>query len=545
MSPRLRPWMDHLPAGTAATGLDLVGGRSLIDAWTTQWRADPGQPTLVDATSTGDGRMVSAAELDERSAAAARRLAAAGIGVGDRVLVSGATSVDYVVAYLGVLRVGAVALLVNSAYTEREVAVIAADARPALAISDQPAMAAWLDAVVPGTRATSPALEGLPPATTNEETNATIDTVGADDGALLVYTSGTTGVPKGVPLSHGNLLASAEAVRLAWQWTPQDRLALALPLYHMHGLGVGLHGTLTAGATAILFDRFDPGAVIDAVGDGVTSGHGGHAGRGGRGGRERRRATMFFGVPTMWNRLAAHPRLAELGALRLGVSGSAPLPADLHAAIAASTGRAPLERYGMSETAMLVSNPFEGERRAGSVGFPLPQVEVRLAERPGGAAEIEVRGPNVFAGYLNRPDATAACFDGIWFRTGDLGEIDDDGYLHIVGRSKELIISGGFNVFPREVEDVLRACPGVVDAAVIGVPDPEWGERVTAFVVLAPGAAGLDGAGGIDDATLAAWAADRLVGYKRPRRWERLDAIPVNAMGKVQRDVLSRLATGT
>jgi len=350
----------------------------------------------------------------------------------------------------------------------------------------------------------SPGLDGLPAAG-----DAPIDTAGPDDVALLIYTSGTTGTPKGVPMSHANLLASAEAVRFAWRWTPQDRLVLALPLYHMHGLGVGLHGTLVTGATAVLHDRFDPDQVIDAV----TGG-----------------ASMFFGVPTMWTRLASHPRVEELATLRLGVSGSAPLPPDLHLALAERIGRPPLERYGMSETAMLTSNPYEGERRAGSVGFPLPGVDARLAA----GGEIEVRGPNVFRGYLHRPEATAEAFDGDWFRTGDLGEVDADGYLHIVGRSKELIISGGFNVFPREVEDVLRACPGVVDACVVGVPEPEWGERVTAFVV-----------GETDEATLHAWVVDRLVTYKRPRRWERIDEVPRNAMGKMQRDVLVRRAAGS
>jgi malonyl-CoA/methylmalonyl-CoA synthetase len=232
----------------------------------------------------------------------------------------------------------------------------------------------------------------------------------------------------------------------------------------------------------------------------------------------------------MWHRLAAHPEARDLARLRLGVSGSAPLPPDLHAAIAERAGRPPLERYGMSETAMLVSNPYEGDRRAGSVGFPLPEVDVRLAASASGAAgEIEVRGPNVFAGYWQRPEATAEAFRDGWFRTGDLGEVDPDGYLRIVGRAKELIISGGYNVYPREVEEVLRAHPRVVDAAVVGAPDPEWGERVTAFVV----------GGGVDDAELAAWCADRLAPYKRPRRWERIDEVPRNALGKVLRHVLS------
>ena len=532
MAAGLRPWSDHLPnvsstddppntgaAAGRAAALDLVAGRSLVDAWSAQWRAAPSQPTLVDATAAGDGRLVTAAELDERSAAAARRILASGVVSGDRVLVSGASSVDYVVAYLGVLRAGAVASAVNSAYTEREVRLIASDARPKLAITDQPAMARWLDAAVPGMRSTSPALEALAP----PDARAPIDTAGPGDGALLVYTSGTTGVPKGVPLTHANLLSSAEAVRLAWRWSGDDRLVLALPLYHMHGLGVGLHGTLCAGATAVLFDRFDPGAVIDAVAVG---------------------ATMFFGVPTMWNRLAAHPRVGELAALRLGVSGSAPLPADLHGAIAAATGRPPLERYGMSETVMLTSNPFDGERRAGSVGFPLPAVDVRLTPIGGGSAEIEVRGPNVFAGYLDRPEATATAFDGTWFRTGDLGEVDADGYLHIVGRSKELIISGGFDVFPREVEDVIRACPGVVDVAVVGTPDPEWGERVTAFVVTETMADGT--VDEVADQALSEWAAQRLVAYKRtaPVGTDRGDPAEPDGQG-ASANVFGRLATGT
>ena len=428
--------------------------------------------------------------------------------VGDRVLVSGATSVDYVVAYIGVLRAGATALLVNSGYTEREVRAITADARPRAAISDQPMVRQTVAEMEPTAVVSAPTLDDLPAS----DGPATIDVVGPGDDALLVYTSGTTGTPKGVPLTHANLLASAEAVRLAWRWQPDDRLVLALPLYHMHGLGVGLHGTLVTGASAVLHDRFDPDAVIDAMSAG---------------------ATMFFGVPTMWTRLAANLRVADLAVMRLGVSGSAPLPADLHRALAELIGRPPLERYGMSETAMLTSNPFEGERRAGSVGFPLPGVELRLATGEAAApGEIEVRGPNVFAGYLDRPEATAAAFDGPWFRTGDLGEVDDDGYLHIVGRSKELIISGGFNVFPREVEDVLRAHPAVRDACVVGVPDDEWGERVTAFVV----------ADAVSDDELRAWATERLVAYKRPRRWERIDDVPRNSMGKVQRDVLVRRA---
>jgi malonyl-CoA/methylmalonyl-CoA synthetase len=331
-----------------------------------------------------------------------------------------------------------------------------------------------------------------------------LDAAGPGDPALLCYTSGTTGAPKGAVLVHGNLLATVEALRLAWRWTPDDRLVLALPLFHIHGLGVGLHGTLAAGASAVLLPRFDVDAVLDAAAD--------------------HDATLFFGVPTMYARLADSPRVGELARLRLCVSGSAPLPAPLWERLRTDAGQAVLERYGMTETVMNVSNPHDGERRPGAVGLPLPGVEVRLSG--GNPGEILLRGPNVFAGYWNRPDATAAAFDGEgWFRSGDIGALDDDGYLRIVGRSKELIISGGFNVYPREVEDVLRAHPGVADAAVVGAPSTEWGEAVTAFVVPAGAAPA--------EEDLLAHAAAALAPYKRPRAVRFVAELPRNALGKV------------
>jgi malonyl-CoA/methylmalonyl-CoA synthetase len=332
-----------------------------------------------------------------------------------------------------------------------------------------------------------------------------LDAVAPEAPALIGYTSGTTGRPKGAVLSHANLLASAESLRRAWRWTARDRLILALPLFHMHGLGVGLHGTLHAGASAVLLPRFDVDAVLDAA--------------------ERHAATLFFGVPTLYHRLAAAPGAAALARLRLCVSGSAPLPAALHDAFAAATGQRILERYGMTETVMLVSNPVEGERRPGTVGLPLPGVEVRLVDGAPGA--IEVRGPNVFAGYWERPDADAEAFsaDG-WFRTGDLGELDAAGYLRIVGRAVELVISGGYNVYPREVEDALRAHPGIDDAAVVGTPSDEWGERVTAYVT---------GRGVPDLATLRRFLADRLAPYKQPRLLHVVEALPRNVLGKVQK----------
>jgi malonyl-CoA/methylmalonyl-CoA synthetase len=272
----------------------------------------------------------------------------------------------------------------------------------------------------------------------------------------------------------------------------------------MHGLGVGLHGTLHAGASAVLLPHFDPDAVARAI--------------------LRTDATLFFGVPTMYHRIIAAGNAGVLRELRLCVSGSAALPADLHAAFERGCGQRILERYGMTETAMLVSNPVDGERRPGTVGLPLPGVEVRLAGEP---AQIEVRGPNVFAGYWQRPDANAEAFtaDG-WFRTGDLGELDAAGYLRITGRAKELIISGGYNVYPREVEDALRAHPAVADAAVVGTPSPEWGEVVTAYV---------EGPAPPDLAELRRFLADRLAPYKQPRIVHAIAALPRNALGKVQK----------
>ncbi len=332
------------------------------------------------------------------------------------------------------------------------------------------------------------------------------------DPAMIAYTSGTTGRPKGAVLSHANLLAGAQALVEAWGWTPADRLVLALPLFHMHGLGVGVNGTLLAGASAVVLPAFSPDAVADAVRD--------------------HDATMFFGVPTMWARLAASPRLPELAALRLLVSGSAPLPPDLFEAVRSATGQAPLERYGMSETVMLAANPLHGERRAGTVGRPLPGVEIRLADGGG----VEVRGPNVFAGYWRQRAATEAAFtaDG-WFRTGDLGEWDEAGHLRLVGRASELIITGGYNVYPREVEDALRTHPAVDDVAVVGAPDPEWGEVVVAYVVEREP---------VSDEALAAHLADRVAPYKRPRRWRRVDELPRNAMGKLVRADLPPLEPG-
>jgi malonyl-CoA/methylmalonyl-CoA synthetase len=497
-------WARHLPAGIRPGDVDLLAAGSLPGAWTRAWAADPARPVLHDPVAGWR----TAEQLEAASRRMAGRLHAAGLRAGDRFVVSAEPSGALVDAYLGAVRLGLVVVPMNTAYRPREVAHVVTDAGVTGALVDDPERAAWVAEAAAG-----PVVVVGPEVDLPDGPDPVLDAAATDDPALICYTSGTTGTPKGAVLTHGNLLASAEAVRLAWRWSPDDRLVLALPLFHVHGLGVGLHGTLVAGASAVLLPRFDVDAVLDAA-----------AAPGG---------TLFFGVPTMYQRLARSPRLGELGALRLCVSGSAPLPAALHATIAAGTGQHVLERYGMTETVMNVSNPHDGERRPGTVGFPFPGVEVRLDDGGDGSGpgEILLRGPNVTPGYWGRPEATAAAFDAEgWFRSGDIGEHDADGYLRIVGRAKELIISGGFNVYPREVEDVLRAHPAVADAAVVGTPSEEWGEAVTAFCVAEDRPC--------TDDELLAHAAAQLAPYKRPKRVHWVDALPRNALGKVLKDEL-------
>ena len=490
MTTPLPAWTPHLDQGVTVTVEALVAGESLCRRWVQTWRRDPGRRVLhSDATG-----WLHAAELDERTSTVGARLAGVGVRPGDRVLLSAEPSVDLVVAYVAALRVGAVVLPVNTGYRERELTHVVTDGAPRVAIVERADQAGWVRAAAgPSTVVVGPDVD-LP-----DGPPVDLDGAVAADPALLLYTSGTTGVPKGALLSHGNLLASAEAVGLAWRWTPEDRLVLSLPLFHLHGLGVGLNGSLAAGASIVLRTRFDAADVVGAVAD--------------------HRASLFFGVPTMYHRLASGGHLDGLRPLRLCVSGSAPLPADLHRTVSAQGGQQVIERYGMTETVMNVSNPYVGERRPGTVGFPLPGVEVRLAEPTG---EILVRGPNVFGGYWNRPDDTTASFVDGWFRSGDVGAFDDDGYLRIVGRTKELIISGGYNVYPREVEDVIREHAGVDDVAVVGVADPDWGEVVVAYVE-----------GGADLAALHDLARSRLATYKTPKRFHRVEALPRNALGKV------------
>ena len=451
-----------------------------------------------------DGRWLTGGELEELTRSAAARLTGAGIVAGDRIVLCAGTSAALVCAYIAALRAGLVVVPINPGYTATEVRRIVDAARPTAALVEDDERAGWI-AEAGGEREVAVAgldLAGLPGGREGASDGA-LDAAGADDPALLVYTSGTTGAPKGALLSHGNMLSSALAVGLAWRWTPEDRLLLTLPLFHMHGLGVGINGSLAAGAQIVLRPGFDVADVAEEA--------------------ERSDVTLFFGVPAMSQRMLAAGRTPALASLRLLVSGSAPLSPAQSDAVADATGQRPLERYGMTETVMITSNPIDGPRKAGKVGLPLPGVQLRLAAD----GEVQVRGPNVLSGYDARPDADAEAFTGDgWFRTGDLGELDEDGHLRLIGRSKELIISGGFNVHPREVEEALAAFPGVREVAVIGRPSEEWGETVTAVVV-----SDRD----LDAGELRSFAAERLAPYKVPKAVEFVDEIPRNALGKIVR----------
>lgn len=475
---------------------DLLDDRSLPGRWLRRWGERPPWPQLRDV----DGRWFSSQELEERSRRGARGLLAAGLRPGDRLALCAESSASLVIAYLAALRAGLVVMPINPGYTPSEVSRLLRHARPAAVAVDDDARGR----LITQSSDDELAVFGIELALPSRGAGPGIDLAGAEDGALLLYTSGTTGAPKGALLSHGNLLAGASAVELAWRWEPDDRLLLALPLFHLHGLGVGVNGSMCAGASLELRPRFDPADVASRAGG----------------------CSLFFGVPAMYHRLLSAGCLPSLRRLRLLVSGSAPLPATLARQVEHGAGQLPLERYGMTETVMLTSNPLEGERRPGTVGVPLPGVELRL----GGSAEVEVRGPNVSRGYYENPAATAEAFtDDGWFRTGDVGEWDEAGYLKLVGRSKELIITGGLNVYPREVEEVLAEHPGVSEVAVVGRPSERWGEEVTAVVVAREA---------VCDQALRDFAAERLAAYKVPKRIEFTTALPRNAMGKLVRGEL-------
>ena len=465
-----------------------------------------------------DGETLDYAGLRRRVRQAADALARLGVAPGDRVAAQIEKSQAGFILYLGVVAAGAVFLPLNIAYTAAEVAYFLGDAEPALLVCD-PSRAAGL-----ATGAAVRTLDAAGQGTMRDAMDAG-DPVfrpadrDASDLAAILYTSGTTGRSKGAMLTHGNLMSNALTLVALWRFTPDDRLLHALPTYHTHGLFTAATTAMAAGAGVIFLPRFDVSELIRLMPE----------------------ATVLMGVPTFYTRLLDQPAFTrELAAhMRLFISGSAPLLDATHRRFAERCGHAILERYGMTETNMTTSNPYDGARRAGTVGLPLAGVAIRVVDEASGApvavgtvGMIEVKGPNVFAGYWRNPEKTAAEFraDG-WFVTGDLGTLDPDGYLRISGRDKDLIIAGGLNIYPKEVELAIDAVPGVGESAVIGVPHPDLGEGVTAVVVAKPGAT-------LGEADVVAALDGGLARFKQPKRVVFVPELPRNAMGKVQKKML-------
>lgn len=466
-----------------------------------------------------DGSAWTYAAFVARAAQLAHVLAANSVRPGDRVVVQSPKLADTIALYAACIQAGAVYLPLNTAYTQSELAYFIGDATPALVVCD----AKTLDAMTAVCGAGSPVLtlsaDGAGSLSTQANTMApTFDTVarGPDDLAALLYTSGTTGRSKGAMLSHKNLLSNAQSLTDLWQITATDRLVHALPIFHTHGLFVAMNTALLAGAQVRFMAGFDVEQII----------------------AELPKSTLMMGVPTFYTRLLADARLDRdlVASMRLFISGSAPLLAETHKDFETRTGHAILERYGMTETNMITSNPYVGARIAGTVGYALPGTEVEVTDNgtplaAGVIGMIEVRGDNVFSGYWNMPEKTAEDLrDTGFFITGDLGVKAADGRISIVGRQKDLIISGGYNIYPKEIEDVINNITGVLESAVFGVPHPDFGESVLAAVVL------IDPALTGDD--IAAQVTPHLARFKHPRRYLIVEALPRNAMGKVQKNIL-------
>lgn len=475
-----------------------------------------------------DSQPVTYGDLTALSARFANALSGCGVKRGDRIVVQSEKCMEMLFIYLAALRAGAVFLPANPAYTIPELQHILQDSGPALLICSAEtkqelekrniAPDLRVETLEPSGAGTLPGLAAG--CATSFETVDCAD----DDLAAILYTSGTTGRPKGAMLSHGNLASNALCLRDYWKFTAEDRLLHALPIFHTHGLFVGTNVTLAAKSSMIFLERFKLPEILRNLSD----------------------ATVMMGVPTYYIRLLGEASFDKeaVASMRLFISGSAPLSADVHREFVGRTGHAILERYGMTETNMNTSNPYDGERRAGTVGHPLPGVSIRITdleakgEMPAGEiGMIEISGPNVFKGYWNAPEKTAKEFRDEYFISGDLGLIDEQGYVHIVGRGKDLIISGGFNVYPAEVEEVIDEIPHVRESAVIGITHPDLGEGVVA--VIAPMEAEY-----CDRSAITASLADSLARFKQPREIIFIDQLPRNAMGKIQKAALREQYAG-
>jgi len=495
----------------------MMGGGGFFDTLAATFP----QATSTPLLETPGGRTYTYADVLAGAARYARALAGAGVRRGDRVLTQVEKSPEGVSIYLACLRAGFVFLPLNTAYREAELAYFVADAEPAAVVCDPRAQPTFARMAETGTALFTLDAAGagsLAEAAAAQPARFESAALTEDDVAAILYTSGTTGRPKGAMLTHRNLRSNAEALVQVWGFGPGDVLLHALPMFHAHGLFTALHCVLLAGARMLFLPRFEAAEVA----------------------RLLPRASVMMGVPTFYARLLREPGFGRRACrnVRLFVSGSAPLPAEVFERFRERTGHALLERYGTTEAMIITSQPLGGERRPGAVGRPLPDIDVRLADehgRPvatGATGRLQCRGPNVFKGYWRAPEKTAETFttDG-YFVTGDLARRDPDGYIVLVGRESELIISGGYNVYPREVEAALEGLEGVAEAAVFGAPHPDFGEGVVAAVVPEPGA-------GLEEAGVIADAKGRLAGYKTPKRVVFVAELPRNRMGKIQKNRL-------
>ena len=479
------------------------------------------------AVETDDELAYSWRDLDRATAMMANLLRSLGLPEGSRIAVQVEKSVEAMMLYLATLRAGYVFLPLNTAYQSAEIEYFIGNAEPAVVVCS-PKNFGWVSRIAfqagtnnvftLGDDRTGSLLDRAAQHSDRHE----IAVAGEDDLAAILYTSGTTGRSKGAMLTHGNLLSNAQVLKKYWGWVPGDVLIHALPIFHVHGLFVAIHGALLNGSKMIWLSKFDPKKVIEAM----------------------PRASVFMGVPTLYVRLLAEAGLTREAVrnMRLFIAGSAPLLIETFNAWRERTGHTILERYGMSETIMLTSNPYDakqGERRGGTVGFPLPGVGLRVVgddgSKPlptGEIGGIQVKGPNVFKGYWRMPGKTAEEFtsDG-WFKTGDVGKVDERGYVSIVGRSKDLIISGGYNVYPAEIEGFINELPGVAESALVGVPHPDFGEVGVAVVIPKGGSK-------LEPEAIVATLKAQLANFKIPKRCFVVQELPRNTMGKVQKNLL-------
>jgi malonyl-CoA/methylmalonyl-CoA synthetase len=468
-----------------------------------------------------DGTRWTYQDVEQRSARLASTLQRLGLEPGDHVLVQTEKSPYALILYIACVRAGVTYIPINSGYTDAELGYFIADAQPKLAVCrpESATLFARFEELQHGDRVCTLGAAGTGTLFAGVDAEAYAPPISrtADDVAIILYTSGTTGRPKGAMLTHGNLVSNGRALVELWRFSANDTLIHALPIFHGHGLFVAAHCALLSGARMIFLPRFEVASVVASM----------------------PRATVFMGVPTHYTRLLAYANFDAVSTknMRLFISGSAALPADTARAFEVRIGQRVLERYGMTETGILTSNPYDGQRLVGSVGMPLPGVTLRVvnasgaASPPGQPGEIEVKGGNLFRGYWRNPEKTKAEFspDG-YFKTGDIGLVDENGYLHIVGRSKDLIITGGLNVYPKEIETLLDDMESIEESAVIGVPHPDFGEAVVAVVKAS--------APGFDAEQLRLMLRQSLAGFKVPKAIIEMPELPRNALGKVQKHLL-------